>query len=282
MPGAQQDIDALNADFWDELCGSSLARQLGITEITPEALVRFDREYMRMYPYLEAYLPQPVSDGDSLLEVGLGFGTVGQRLVERGFRYRGVDISPGPVEVMRERLARVALQGDPSGPTPREDGCEARVASALELPFGDAAFDHVVSIGCLHHTGDIAGSVAELSRVLRPGGRALVMLYNSRSARQLVRLRPGETIRRLRGARGDGARMRAAYDTNEAGEAAPVSEFVSRREARRLFARFSDVTIRAENFDPIRVRGQVVVPRERLLGNLARLAGLDLYVVARR
>lgn len=272
MASPQQDIDARNADFWDELCGSSLARGLGITEVTPEGLERFDDAYLAMYPYLDRYLPGPARAGEPLLEIGLGFGTVGQRLAERGFHYVGVDIASGPVAMMRDRLARVD----------RSYANDAQVASALALPFEDGSFDHVVSIGCLHHTGDIAGAVAEVHRVLRSGGRALVMLYNSRSFRQLTRLRPAQALRRVRGS-DDGARVRAAYDTNEEGEAAPVSEFVSRSEVKRLFGRFADVTVRSENFDPISVwRFRPLLSRERLLGSAARVAGLDLYTVARR
>ena len=56
---AQAEIDARNAAFWDELCGSVLAEQLGITEASPENLRRFDQAYMDYYPYLPGYLPEP-------------------------------------------------------------------------------------------------------------------------------------------------------------------------------------------------------------------------------
>lgn len=269
MPRAEQSIDALNAEFWDELCGSSLARALGITEVSPATLGRFDAAYLAKYPYLERYLPGAPDAGKSLLEIGLGFGTVGQLLARRGYRYVGVDIAPGPVAMMRSRLEWSEVDG------------EAQVASALELPFEAAAFDHVVSIGCLHHTGDLPGAVAEVARVLRRGGRALVMLYNSRSARQLLRLRPAAALDRLRG-EDDASRARAAYDSNAAGDAAPHSEFVSRREVKRLFAEFSDVDVHCENIDALKLRGRELIARERLLGNLALVAGLDLYAVARR
>ena len=58
--------------------------------------------------------------------------------------------------------------------------------SALEIPHPDGTFGHVVSIGCLHHTGDLPRAVAEVHRVLEPGGTAMVMLYNRHSLRQLV------------------------------------------------------------------------------------------------
>src|SRR5262249_43655732 len=52
----QSDTDARNAVFWNELCGSALARSLGITDSTAEGLRRFDEAYMAMYPYLSRYV----------------------------------------------------------------------------------------------------------------------------------------------------------------------------------------------------------------------------------
>ena len=46
----QESIDSANASFWNELCGSAWAKQLGITTVTPESLKRFDEEYFKYYP----------------------------------------------------------------------------------------------------------------------------------------------------------------------------------------------------------------------------------------
>ena len=55
----------------------------------------------------------------------------------------------------------------------------ATQGSALDIPHPDGSFDVVVSIGCLHHTGNLAGAIDEVHRVLRPGGEAMVMVYNA-------------------------------------------------------------------------------------------------------
>ena len=44
------EIDVRNANFWDELCGSALARQLGVEDASAESLARFDAAYMGSYP----------------------------------------------------------------------------------------------------------------------------------------------------------------------------------------------------------------------------------------
>lgn len=270
MQGTQAELDVSNARFWDELCGTTLAVKLGITEITPESLRRFDQAFLEYYPYLLEFLPEAERGGD-LLEIGLGFGTAGQQLAERGFRYHGVDIAPAPCSMMEYRLAQLGI-GD----------AEIRNASVLELPFEDASFDHVVSIGCLHHTGSIPTALAEVERVLKPGGRAHVMLYNRHSWRQL-RIGMKLKLERLVGRRPDEHDERAKFEVDTKGTVAPLVEFVSRGDVKRLFSGYSELDIEVRNFDPVVVaNGRWIVPRERLLDNVARVLGLDVYITAKK
>jgi SAM-dependent methyltransferase len=270
----QSAIDERNRAFWDELCGSVLAQSLDITEITPESLARFDDAYMAHYPYLARYLDDLQVEGRRVLEIGLGFGTVGQILAARGARYTGADIAAGPVAMMRDRLRWLG----------RSDEADAVQASALELPWQDGTFDVVVSIGCLHHTGDLPQAVSEVFRVLVPGGTAFVMLYNAHSFRQLVVVRR-ERLRAFWARRGSAERVRGMYDANTAGEAAPHTGFVSRRRVRELFGAFSEVRVESQNFDaltPSLAGHTLKIPREWLLGNVGRVLGLDLYIHARK
>ena len=270
----QNRLDLENVGFWEELCGTGLARSLGITEITPASLARFDDAYMSHYPYLARYLDALEVEGREVLEIGLGFGTVGQILAGRGAHYHGADIAAGPVAMMRDRLRRLGGDADAS----------VVQASALELPWEEGTFDVVVSIGCLHHTGDLPRAVSEVHRVLVPGGLAFVMLYNARSFRQLVVV-PRERLRASIARRSSSERVRAMYDANTAGEAAPHTDFVSRRGVRRLFGAFSHVTVQSQNFDALTptIAGRTLtIRREWLLGNVARVLGLDLYIHARK
>ena len=255
--------DARNAAFWDELCGSALARQLGIEDASEESLRRFDEAYMGSYPYLGSYLPDRF-EGARVLEIGLGYGTLSEELIARGADYHGADIAAGPVEMVRQRL-RMRGAAD----------AEARViqASALELPHEADSFDHVYTIGCLHHTGNTPRAVTEVHRVLKPGGTAVVMLYNAHSLRQLLKVKLPALLRRGRSA----DEQAAMYDTNAAGEAAPHVEYTTRARVRGMFGAFSHVDIDVRNFDNTRF-----VPRERLLGNVDRVLGLDLYITARK
>jgi SAM-dependent methyltransferase len=257
---SQPATDERNASFWDTLCGWNLAQDAGITGRDPNDLARFDELYLGFYPYLERYVPADF-EGKKVLEVGLGYGTLGQLIASRNADYYGVDIAEGPVETMRLRLSWLGI--------PEEHVVQA---SVLELPFEDSVFDFVYSIGCLHHTGNLERSVQQVRRVLRPGGRAVVMLYNRHSVRQL-QFGIAQALRRRRG--GD-EELRAAYDAGREGDAAPHTDFVSRGEVRRLFHDFARVKIDVQNFDGYGPR----IKREWFLGNIARVAGLDLYIVA--
>lgn len=259
------DLDARNAEFWDELCGTTMAKAVGVTGRSADDLRKFDDAYLSFYPYLTGYLPDDLH-GKRVLEIGLGYGTLGSVLVDRGARYTGVDISPGPVDMMRHRIA---LAG-------REAECDARQASALALPFTDGEFDVVVSIGCLHHTGDLAAALTEVRRVLRPGGVAVIMVYNRYSARRIVSA-PRRALAARRDRNRAGAAARAQYDADQAGNAAPHTDFASRGELRRMLHGFSTVDIEKRNIDVAHLP-----PARSLLlqAHVDRLVGLDLYARA--
>jgi hypothetical protein len=51
-------VDAANAAFWDELCGTAFARSVGVTTGTAPELDAYDAAYLRLYPYLDAYISE--------------------------------------------------------------------------------------------------------------------------------------------------------------------------------------------------------------------------------
>src|SRR6266851_7293665 len=198
--------------------------------------------------------------GLRVLEIGCGLGTDGAQFALAGANYIGVDLTEASVELARKKFELSGLRG------------EFRVADAENLDFADDSFDLVYSHGVLHHTPDTRQSVREIHRVLKPGGRAIVMLYHrgsynyrigirvlrraganllkSESGIKIVNRLTGEPMESLR----DHARLLKAstnghvasdeflsHSTDGAGN--PLARVYSRREARELFKYFQKVEL---------------------------------------
>lgn len=268
---SNSDIDAKNEAFWDELCGTALATHLGITDRSVESLKRFDDAYLDFYPYLLTRIPVASFRGKHVLEIGLGYGTLGQKIVESGADYFGLDIAHGPVAMMNHRLNMLAKLDS------------AQKGSMLDCPFADNTFDIVVSVGCFHHTGNLQRCIDEAYRVLKPGGRAYVMVYNKFSYRNWLGW-PMSTFKALLSKadinRALSASQRAAYDASSGGEAAPETVFASIAELRQMFRQFSLFEAHKENWGGYSPKGIPILPRKPLLRIIGRSAGLDIYTAS--
>jgi ubiquinone/menaquinone biosynthesis C-methylase UbiE len=100
--------------------------------------------------------------GRRILDAGCGAGPVSSALRERGAIVSGFDLSAKMVELARQRLGA---------------DTDLRVADiAQPLPYPDGAFDDAVAALVLHYLEDWSGPLAELRRVLKPGGRLIVVV----------------------------------------------------------------------------------------------------------
>lgn len=268
MSEVMSPLTEANSTFWTELCGTAQARSLGVVDSSPASLKKFDDWYFEFYPYLARHIRFDAVAGLRVLEVGLGYGSVAQRLAASGAEYRGLDISPGPVAMVNHRLRQAGLAGS------------AQQGDVLSCPFEDGSFDRVVAIGCYHHTGDLARAIAETRRVLKPGGIAIIMVYNAYSYRRWIRW-PSQTLAYLSsdklglgGPRDAAADERAAYDANSDGAAAPETVFVSASFIRKQPG-WSQIKIFRENIGSEFILR--FVPRHLLLRCMGPLFGLDLY-----
>lgn len=119
---------------------------------------------------LRALLPP---GGGRLIEVGAGFG----RLADE---YDGY----GEVVLLDSSDVHVAAAVETLGDDPRYD---VILGDALALPFPDGHFDTAVCVRVLHHFGDPSPVIAELGRVVRPGGVLVVEYANKRNLKSMAR-----------------------------------------------------------------------------------------------
>jgi SAM-dependent methyltransferase len=143
-----------------------------------------DNYRLRKNAYLSRVLDFGGWAGRDVLEVGCGPGLDLVRFARAGARVTGVDISPTAVD-----LARGCCQAAGVAATLLE-------ADGARLPFADASFDLVYCHGVLSFVRDPARVVAEAQRVLRPGGEAVLMVYNRRSWMNLILNIPGLPVGR--------------------------------------------------------------------------------------
>jgi SAM-dependent methyltransferase len=151
-------------DFWEQAsCGAIYA----VGEDARERLEAQCRSRYELEPFIFDFAKFSRARGLDVLEVGVGMGADHAEWAKAGPRtLMGVDLTQNAVRHTQERLALYGFTSD------------VRVADAENLPFDDESFDIVYSWGVLHHSPDTPRAVREVHRVLRPGGRALVMIYH--------------------------------------------------------------------------------------------------------
>ena len=104
-----------------------------------------------------------------MLEIGCGAGLVSSHIASSGANFSGVDITKKAIEITRRRFDLMDLKGN------------ILQMDAEKLAFENESFDYVVSWGGIHHSGNMEAIISEVYRVLRPGGRAMLMVYNRNS-----------------------------------------------------------------------------------------------------
>jgi len=216
-----KDVKDRVAEFWDATpCGT---RGVKLEPGTQAYFDRIEAERYRLEPFIPEFADFPRWGGKRVLEVGVGAGTDFTRFVRGGVRPVGVDLSRRSLDLVKQRL--------------RVYGLDAPLvhADAERLPFPSDTFDLVYSWGVLHHTPRMAEAIAEVRRVVKPGGAVRVMIYNRRSWLALfMYLRFGLLA---------GKPFRSWSDVIASHVESVGTRAVTRAEACRLFVAFSDVRI---------------------------------------
>jgi SAM-dependent methyltransferase len=213
-----------------------------------------ERRRYRWHYHLRDLFRDLQGSSGRLLEVGCGMGMDSVQLSRCGFQVTAIDLTEAALTLARQYAARCGVDID------------FKTGNAESLEFGDGEFDAAFSFGVLHHTPDIESAVAELHRVLRPGGVAYVMLYHKwsivRGVHELLRL-PYESPRHLK-------------------DHCPVVYTYGRSEVRSLFRAFSSVDVASTYPFTYGFRHVSGWLPEAALRSIGRLVGWHLMIRAQR
>ena len=116
------------------------------------------------------YLPRIVDfagyRGKKLLEIGCGVGLDLVRFAHGGAVVTGVDLAEVSVNLAKKNFGFNSVTGD------------LLVMNGERLEFGGGSFDVVYAHGVLQYTANIRAMIGEIRRILKPGGEAILMVYN--------------------------------------------------------------------------------------------------------
>ncbi len=248
-------------EFWDQSpCGTTHVDHVPGSK---EYFSAFDAYYDQYYPYLRRFLRLEKLAGKRVLELGLGSGFTLQKISQHAALTVGADLSGETVRLNQKRQQHF--------------GSSFRLVntSAVQLPLQQDSFDAVVTIGCLHHIPDIRGAIAEIHRVLKPGGVLYGMVYNRNSYRYRVFI---PLVRRFGRQNRDKTTQQCVNEFYD-GVGNPYGTVYSMSEMRHLLAGFTRPDFRIENFVGRELLPYVGdrIPRNFWLATFGKLAGLDLY-----
>ena len=112
----------------------------------------------------------PIAAGEQVLDLGCGFGRHAFEAYRRGAHVVAVDRSLDEVAQVTAMFKAMAAEGE----APAGTAARAVRADLLALPFPDASFDVVMASEVLEHIPGDEMAMAEIARVVRPGGRVAV------------------------------------------------------------------------------------------------------------
>ena len=135
---------------------------------------RVELERYRQQYWQHRFFDYTSFSGRRVLEIGVGLGTDLKQFARNGAECYGVDITDRHLELARKNFANEGY------------ALTLCKSDATRIPFPDGYFDCVYSFGVIHHIPDVDAVVAEIRRVLKPGGVFQVAVYHLYSIHTLT------------------------------------------------------------------------------------------------
>jgi ubiquinone/menaquinone biosynthesis C-methylase UbiE len=298
----EEQLSEVSAFWGTEACGTHFVAE---SKDLSDFYEKFREQRYRTEWHIPMLVPFAEAKGKSVLEIGTGNGADAVMFAQNGAHYTGVDLTETALEATRRHFEVLNLTGS----FQREN------AETLSLP--DQSFDWVYSHGVLHHTPNTQKAIDEVWRVLKPNGRAIIMLYHKQSFNYYIRImlymRARVLVKILSrlgnwnsdraklnegiiGVRGNQRQevwnihyqnfLKRGWSYLKAenfvhhctdGPECPVAYAFSKKEAKQLFAKFREVRFRVAHFPLRRYSQAIPFWLEKLL---AEKAGWYLFVFA--
>jgi ubiquinone/menaquinone biosynthesis C-methylase UbiE len=248
-------------------CGAHIAKELAFgTREYFDAIE--DYRYNSYAPWMKQLIGFDRYKGKRLLEVGCGTGTDSLQFARGGVVFTAVDLTPRSIEIARKRFEVYNQQG------------EFILSDAENLNFPDESFDVVYSFGVIHHTPNTERAATEIHRVLKRGGKAIVMVYHRSSLYYWggIILKRGLLRGELLKASPDELMSRYVEHTETGGR--PLVKAYTRNEVRKMFSMFSDCKVEVNQLtrQELGVLGRLMP--ENIFQWLARNFGWNVIITA--
>ncbi len=214
-------------DYWK---GKNIP-QLWYSDIEPGTVSYYNnvrkQRFEFYYPYLKDSAEFKYHKDEKVLEVGVGMGTDIIEYARYGAKVYGIDLGADQIEITKDMFNKLGLTYE-----------DLQVASAEKLPYEENYFDFVYSFGVIHHTPNINAAVSEIYRVLKPGGRAVIMIY-ARGWKHYIKRCFIHGILKMKIFKYGFDWQKVYNEVSEVNGGSPLTQVLTRKQTRKLFKEFN-------------------------------------------
>jgi len=155
-------------DFWTRYpCAKNI---INADVIDKDFFIAHDRIIEKTMPSHRKIFKYESCTGKRVLEIGCGMGAYARHCAAYAKEFYAIDLSLKSIELTKRRFELYGI-----------NNAHVQQGDAENLDFQDNFFDYVYSNGVIHHTPNTNKAACEIYRVLKPGGEAVVMIYNKNS-----------------------------------------------------------------------------------------------------
>lgn len=169
---ASTEAQGRNRQWWEAVPMTYQDWEEGDRDLaTSDAFAQVEADFLFHNPWLRENFDFANFRNSRVLEIGCGAGAASCLFAKGSALVSAIDLTDAAVEMTRRNAASRGLDVD------------VRQMDAEKLAFPDDSFDYVFSWGVIHHSHSTENAIDGIRRVLRPGGRGLIMVYNRSSLR---------------------------------------------------------------------------------------------------